>query len=76
MWPDAEGYWQHTGVDYVLGGSTASSENQTVYAAGTGVVVFSTRSNKNPLPKRGGLVIIKHHTAQDDEYDIQAMRIP
>ena len=56
------GYWQHTGVDYLLNGSSADSQNQKVYAAADGVVVFSTKtkSNKNPVPSRGGLVIIKH----------------
>lgn len=54
------GVWQHTGVDYLLGGSSAASQNQPVYAAANGIVIFSTKSNTNPLPGRGGLVIIRH----------------
>ncbi len=55
-----KGVWQHTGVDYLLGGSSSASQSQPVYAAAHGIVVFSTKSNTNPIPARGGLVIIKH----------------
>lgn len=48
------------GVDYLVGGSSQKSQNQTVYAAASGIVVFSTRSNENPKPARGGLVVIRH----------------
>ncbi|MDQ3800450.1 MAG: peptidoglycan DD-metalloendopeptidase family protein [Acidobacteriota bacterium] len=54
------GTWQHTGVDYLLGGSSAASQNQPIYAAANGIVVFSTKSEANPIPARGGLVIIRH----------------
>ncbi len=54
------GFWQHTGVDYLLGGSSSASQNQPIYSIGNGIVIFSTKSNPNPLPTRGGLVIIKH----------------
>lgn len=54
------GTWQHTGLDYLLGGSSSASQNQPVYAAANGIVIFSTKSNSNPIPARGGLVIIKH----------------
>lgn len=54
------GIWQHTGVDYLLGGSSSLSQNQPIYAAGNGIVVFSTKSNTNPVSARGGLVIVKH----------------
>lgn len=64
------GFWQHTGVDYLLGGSSKASEGQTVYAAGSGVVAFSTKSNPNPLPRRGGLVIIRHLAPDGEEYKI------
>jgi murein DD-endopeptidase MepM/ murein hydrolase activator NlpD len=64
------GYWQHTGADYVLGGSTRLSEKRPVYAAANGIVVFSTKTatNKNPIPKRGGVVIIKHSAGQNSHY--------
>lgn len=54
-----DGVWQHTGDDFVLG-STSGSQSQSVYAIGDGVVIFSTATNKNPNPLRGGLVIIRH----------------
>jgi murein DD-endopeptidase MepM/ murein hydrolase activator NlpD len=70
------GNWQHTGIDYVLGGSTRLSEKRTVYAAANGVVVFSTKTptNKNPGPKRGGMVIIKHSAGQNAHYKISEFK--
>lgn len=64
------GFWQHTGVDYLLGGLSRASQQQTIYAAGAGVVVFSTRSNPNPKPRRGGLVIIRHLAPEGEQYPI------
>jgi len=66
------GYWQHTGVDFLLNGSSAQSQNQTVYAAAIGVVVFSTKtsSNKNPVPRRGGMVIIEHIAPDGEQYKV------
>ncbi len=60
------GYWQHTGIDYLLNGRSVESQGQSVYAAANGVVVFSTgiEGNKNPLPRRGGMVIIRHLAPQ------------
>jgi len=53
------GIWQHTGDDFILG-DIAGSQSQPVYAIGNGVVIFSTKSNKNPNAPRGGMVIIRH----------------
>jgi murein DD-endopeptidase MepM/ murein hydrolase activator NlpD len=64
------GYWQHTGVDYLLNGRSIDSQGQMIYAAGSGVVIFSTTSNPNPLPKRGGLLIIRHLAPQGEPYQI------
>lgn len=64
------GYWQHTGVDYLLNGRSIDSQGQVIYAAGNGIVVFSTASNTNPLPKRGGLVIIRHLAPAGEQYQI------
>lgn len=54
------GYWQHTGIDYLLKGNSKNSANQTVYAVANGVVVYTTSLENNPLPKRGGLIVIRH----------------
>ena len=62
------GTWQHTGVDYLLNGSSVSSQNQTIYAAANGIVVFSTKSNPNPVPARGGLIIIRHLAPQGSKF--------
>ncbi len=66
------GYWQHTGIDYLLGGSSSASQQQTVYAAGAGRVVFSTNSNPNPNNRRGGLVIIRHMAPKGELYQVPA----
>lgn len=54
------GIWQHTGVDYLLNWSSTESQNRQIYAAAAGRVVFSTKTDKNPSPARGGLVILRH----------------
>lgn len=56
------GYWQHTGADYLLDGRSAQSQGQSIYPSADGVVVFSTirDGNKNPLPRRGGVIVIRH----------------
>lgn len=64
------GAWQHTGVDYLLGGSSSESQNQPVYAAANGIVVFSTKSNPNPVPARGGLIIIRHLAPQGSKFSV------
>jgi murein DD-endopeptidase MepM/ murein hydrolase activator NlpD len=70
------GQWQHTGVDYVLGGSTEASGDQTVHAIAAGTVVFSTASAANPVPRRGGLVVVHHVAAGDREFQVPAWTNP
>lgn len=64
------GVWQHTGADYLLGGSSAASQNQSIYTAANGVVVFSTASNPNPVPARGGLIIIRHLAPKGSKFTV------
>lgn len=55
-----KGIWQHTGVDYLLGGSSELSQNRAILSIANGIVVFSTQTDPNPVPKRGGLVVVRH----------------
>lgn len=66
------GRWQHTGADYVR--RDGVSEGQRVYAIASGVVVFSTQTNTNPVPTRGHLVVIRHLTAPGSSIRVPAWR--
>lgn len=66
------GRWRHTGIDLLLDGRSAASGGQPVHAVADGVVVFSTASNPNPIPERGGLLIVRHLAPDDRSFRIPA----